>query len=114
MNGATKRSILRWIHLVLAIPIIGYAYSPFAELPSYAPIVRYIAFPVVLLTGLWMYAGVVFAIIGVAVWLGAYQLFGMGPAILSLIALLIARKVWLVLRARQTKELSLSDSAAKY
>ena len=81
MGNATKRAILRWIHLILAIPIIGYAYSPFAELPSYAPIVRYIAFPVVLLTGMWMYAGVVFAIIAVAVWLGAYQLFGMGPAI---------------------------------
>jgi predicted tellurium resistance membrane protein TerC len=102
ISNATKRSILRWIHLVLAIPIIGYAYSPFAELPSYAPTVRYIAFPVVLLAGLWMYAGVVLALIAVAVWLGAYQLFGAGPAILSLIALLIARKVWLVLRARQS------------
>lgn len=44
MSNAAKRSILRWIHLILAIPIVGYAYSPFAELPSYAPIVRYIAF----------------------------------------------------------------------
>ena len=103
MNNATKRSILRWIHLILAIPIVGYAYSPFAELPSYAPIVRYIAFPVVLLTGLWMYAGVIFAVIAVAVWLGAYQLVGMGPAILSLVALFIARKIWLVVRARQSK-----------
>ena len=84
MSNATKRAIVRWIHLILAIPIIGYAYSPFAELPSYAPIVRYVAFPVVLLTGMWMYAGVIFAILAVAVWLGAYQLFGMGPAILSL------------------------------
>jgi predicted tellurium resistance membrane protein TerC len=103
MSNATKRAILRWVHLVFAIPVIGYAYSPFAELPNYAPIVRYIAFPVVLLAGLWMYAGVVFAIIAVAVWLGAYQLFGMGPAILSLIALLIARKIWLVVRARRLK-----------
>jgi predicted tellurium resistance membrane protein TerC len=103
MSNATKRAILRWIHLTLAIPIIGYVYSPFAELPNYAPIVRYLAFPVVLLSGLWMYAGVIFAFIGVAVWLGAYQLFGMGPAILSLIALLIARKIWLVVRARRLK-----------
>jgi hypothetical protein len=103
MSNATKRAILRWIHLVLAIPVVGYAYSPFTELPSYAPIVRYVAFPVVLLSGLWMYAGVIFAIIAVAVWLGAYQLFGMVPAILSLIALLIARKIWLVVRARRLK-----------
>jgi hypothetical protein len=103
MSNATKRAILRWIHLIFAIPIIGYAYSPFAELPSYAPIVRYIAFPVSLLSGMWMYAGVVFAIIAVAVWLGAYQVLGMGPAILSLVALFIARKIWLVIRARQSK-----------
>jgi predicted tellurium resistance membrane protein TerC len=103
MSNATKRAILRWIHLIFAIPIIGYAYSPFAELPNYAPIVRYVAFPVILLSGLWMYAGVIFAFIGVAIWLGAYQLFGMGPAILSLIALLIVRKIWLVVRARRLK-----------
>ena len=103
MSNATKRSILRWIHLIFAIPIIGYVYSPFAELPTYAPITRYIAFPVILLSGLWMYAGVSFAFIGFAVWLGANQLSGFGLAILSLIALLIARKVWLVVRARQSK-----------
>jgi thiosulfate reductase cytochrome b subunit len=103
MGNATKRAILRWIHLIFAIPIIGYCYSPFAELPNYAPIVRYVTFPVTLLSGLWMYAGVIFAFIGVAVWLGAYQLLGMGPAILSLIALLIARKIWLVVRARRLK-----------
>jgi predicted tellurium resistance membrane protein TerC len=102
MSNATKRAILRWIHLVLAIPIIGYVYSPFAELPNYAPIVRYIAFPVILFSGLWMYAGVVFAFISVAVWLGAYQLFGYGAALLGQVVLLIARKVWLVVRARRS------------
>jgi thiosulfate reductase cytochrome b subunit len=106
MGNATKRAILRWIHLIFAIPIIGYVYSPFAELPNYAPIVRFVAFPVILLSGLSMYAGVIFAFIGVAVWLGAYQLLGMGPAILSLAALLIARKIWLVIRARQSKEIA--------
>jgi len=103
MKGTTQRAILRWIHLFFAIPIIGYVYSPFADLPNYAPIARYVAFPVSLLSGLWMYAGVIFAVISVAVWLGAYQLFGMGPAILSLVALFITRKIWLVVRARQSK-----------
>lgn len=53
----TQRVIFRWIHLVLAIPIIGYIYSPFEELPNYAPIVRFIAFPVIAVTGLWMWKG---------------------------------------------------------
>ena len=57
MKDATKRSILRWIHLVLAIPIAGYVYSPFAELPNYAPVVRYVSVPVLVLTGFWMWKG---------------------------------------------------------
>ena len=57
MREATKRSILRWIHIVLAVPIIGYVYSPFKELPNYAPVVRYFAVPVIVLTGLWMWKG---------------------------------------------------------
>jgi hypothetical protein len=50
-----------------------------------------------------MYAGVIFAIIGVAVWLGVYLLAGYGAAILSQVALFIARKIWLVVRARRSK-----------
>src|SRR5436853_6170938 len=100
MSNATKRAILRWIHLVFAIPIIGYVYSPFEELPSYAPVVRFVSIPVLILSGFWMYAGVVFAVIGVVLWLAANQLSGFGAAILSQVALFIARKIWLVVRAR--------------
>jgi hypothetical protein len=101
INKATKRSILRWIHLIFAIPILGYIYSPFEELPNYASAVRFVFVPVIILAGLWMYAGALFAIIGVAVWLGAYKLSGVGAAILSQVALLIARKTWLVILARR-------------
>ena len=101
MSNATKRAILRWIHLVFAIPIIGYVYSPFAELPNYAPVVRFISIPVLILSGFWMYAGVAFAAIAVALWLSVCQLFGYGAALLTLAALLIARKIWLMIRARQ-------------
>ena len=37
MNIATQRSIFRWIHLIVSIPILGYIYSPFEEIPKYAP-----------------------------------------------------------------------------
>ena len=103
MNNATKRLILRWIHLIFAIPIIGYVYSPFAELPNYAPVVRFVSIPVRILSGFWMYAGVVFAIIGVALWLAVLYLSGYGAAILSEVALFVGRKIWLVIRARQSK-----------
>ena len=100
MKEATKRSIFRWIHIVFAIPIVGYVYSPFEEIPNYAPAVRFVFVPVIILAGYWMYAGVFFAIIGVAVWLGAYRLSGIQAAILSQAVLFIARKIWLVIRAR--------------
>lgn len=57
MNDTTKRLILRWIHIVFSIPIIGYIYSPFDQIPNYAPVVRYIAVPAIVLSGLWMWKG---------------------------------------------------------
>lgn len=53
-----------------------------------------------------MYSGVIFAIIGVAVWLGAYYLSGIGAAILSQVALFIARKIWLAIRGRRSKRIA--------
>jgi hypothetical protein len=103
IKAATKRSILRWIHLVIAIPILGYIYSPFAELPNYAAITRFVFAPVIILAGYWMYAGVVFAVIGVVLWLGVYRLAGLPAALLTQVALFIARKIWLVIRARRAK-----------
>jgi hypothetical protein len=57
MKEATQRTIVRCIHLVLSIPILGYIYSPFEVLPSYAPRVRFVVVPVMLLSGLWMWKG---------------------------------------------------------
>ena len=57
MNDATKRLIFRWIHIVFSIPIIGYIYSPFDQIPNYAPLVRFVFFPVLALSGLLMWKG---------------------------------------------------------
>jgi len=103
ISSATKRSLLRWVHLIVSIPILGYIYSPPAEAQQYAFATRFVFVPIIILAGFWMYAGVIFAILGVAVWLGAYHLFGVGTAILSLVGLFIARKIWLVIRTRRSK-----------
>jgi hypothetical protein len=103
ISNAAKRSILRSIHLVLSIPILGYIYGQPSEVQQYAGAVRFVFVPVIILSGLWMFAGMFFAIIGVAVWLGAYCLSGYGAAVLSQVALFIARKAWLVIRARRSK-----------
>jgi hypothetical protein len=57
MKDATKRSILRTIHIICAIPIVGYIYSPFDAIPDYAPATRFVFLPVMVLSGLWMWKG---------------------------------------------------------
>ena len=102
INSATKRAILRCIHLVLSIPILGYIYGEPSDVQQYAGAVRFVFVPVMILSGYWMYSGVIFAVIGVALWLGAYQLSGYGAALLSQVALFIARKTWVVIQARRS------------
>ena len=108
ISNATKRSILRWIHLIFGIPILGYIYSPFEEIPNYARATRFVFVPVIILSGFWMYSGVIFAFIGVALWVGAYCVSGLKAAVLSQVVLFIARKTWLVIRARNAKRPDLS------
>ena len=57
MTNAAQRTVCRCLHLVLSIPILGYCYSPFQNLPQYAPPVRFVFFPAIVLTGLWMWKG---------------------------------------------------------
>jgi hypothetical protein len=57
INDATKRSIIRWIRIVFSIPILGYIYSPFEEIPKCAVRVRFAVVPVMLLSGFWMWKG---------------------------------------------------------
>jgi hypothetical protein len=57
VNRGITRSIFRWIHLVFAIPILGYIYSPFDKIPTYAPATRFVFVPVMILSALWMWKG---------------------------------------------------------
>jgi hypothetical protein len=57
MNQGMQRSIIRWIHIVVAIPILGYIYSPFEKLPGYAPATRFVFLPTMVVSGLWMWKG---------------------------------------------------------
>lgn len=56
MKAATERKILRWIHLILSIPILGAVYG---QIPTEEGLnaVRYVFLPVVVLSGLWMWKG---------------------------------------------------------
>ena len=101
MSNATKRSILRVFHLILSIPILGCIYEPAAEAQQYVGAVRFTFAPILIFSGYWMYAGLIFAIIGVAVFLGVYRFYGFGPALISQVVLFVLRKIWLVLQARR-------------
>jgi hypothetical protein len=57
LKDANKRWIFRTIHIVFSIPIIGYIYSPFDQIPNYAFPTRFIFVPVLVLSGLWMWKG---------------------------------------------------------
>jgi hypothetical protein len=57
MSQTIARSLFRSIHLILAIPIVGYIYSPFDKLPGYAPATRFVFLPLMVFTGLWMWKG---------------------------------------------------------
>ncbi len=101
MKSATKRTILRWIHIIVTIPIFGYIYGPAAEVQEYAVAVRFVFVPVIVLSGLWMYAGIYFAVIGVVLLLGAYELSGSGASVLTIVGLFIAHKIWTAIRVRR-------------
>lgn len=57
ISNARQRSIFRWIHVILGIPILGYIYDSPSDTPNYAFAIRYIFLPVLLLSGLWMWKG---------------------------------------------------------
>jgi hypothetical protein len=57
MSRSIARSVFRWIHIIFAIPILGYIYSPFDKLPAYAFKTRFVFVPIMILSGLWMWKG---------------------------------------------------------
>ena len=51
ISNATKRSILRWVHIIFGIPILGYIYGEASEVQQYATAVRFVFVPVIVLSG---------------------------------------------------------------
>ena len=57
MKASTERSLIRWIHVILSIPIIGYIYGPVASIPEAVAAVRWVFMPIVVLAGFWLWLG---------------------------------------------------------
>jgi thiosulfate reductase cytochrome b subunit len=60
MKASTERKVIRWIHLILSIPIIGYIYGPVSEIPEATLAVQFVFFPIIVISGLWLWKGQVF------------------------------------------------------
>ncbi len=55
MTRLRERDIIRVLHLVLSIPVVGYLYGPVEHIAPAAFFVRWVAFPLVALSGFWMW-----------------------------------------------------------
>ena len=57
MKAVPTRSLLRWLHIVLSVPILGYIYGPVAGIPAAAFATKFVFLPFVILSGMWMWKG---------------------------------------------------------
>ena len=57
MKAATERKIIRWFHILISIPIVGYIYGPVAQIPNAALMVKAVFFPILVLSGFWLWLG---------------------------------------------------------
>lgn len=113
MKASTKRIILRLVHLVSVIPVLGYVYQPVTEAAEYQRFTQLVFIPVAILTGYWMYMGLVWAIIGAASWIGLNYFIGgnngFGIALLAQIAIFVLRYVWVRMK-RGNREYTRNDT----
>jgi hypothetical protein len=57
MTAALERRLIRWMLLILSVPVLGYIYGP-AENRLYATVpVKFIFLPLIVLSGLWLWKG---------------------------------------------------------
>lgn len=57
MSAALERKIIRWMHIILSIPVVGYIYGPVSQIPMATMWVKFVFFPVIVLSGLWLWKG---------------------------------------------------------
>jgi hypothetical protein len=55
MTASLLRRALRWTHIVTAIVLGTFLYSPLAADPAFAAVTKFVAFPAMALTGLAMW-----------------------------------------------------------
>ena len=97
MKASMKRIVLRIVHLVAVIPVLGYVYQPVAEAAEYQRFTQMVFIPIAILTGYWMYMGLVWAILGAGSWIALNAFVGgndgFGIALLAQVVIFVVRFV---------------------
>lgn len=57
MNPMKSRAIVRWIHLAMLAPTAGYVFARPQDAVNYEFPMRFVFFPILVVTGLWMWQG---------------------------------------------------------
>lgn len=57
MKAAMERKIIRWLHIIASVPIIGYIYGPVKNIPRAVSAIQWVLFPLIVLSGLWLWKG---------------------------------------------------------
>ena len=57
MKASTERKIIRWIHIIASIPIIGYIYGPVKNFHHAVTAIQWVLFPLIVLSGFWLWLG---------------------------------------------------------
>ena len=98
MKPSTKRIILRSVHLVSVIPVLGYVYQPVAEAAEYQRFTQLVFIPIAILAGYWMYMGFIWAILGAGSWVALNVLVGgnngFAFAVLAQIVIFVVRYIF--------------------
>jgi len=57
MKAATERKIIRWLHIIGSIPVVGYIYGPVKDFPHAVLAIKWVIFPLIVVSGLWLWMG---------------------------------------------------------
>jgi hypothetical protein len=49
------RVILRWMHIIIGLVLLCYVYSPLSQYDGFRIFVKWVAVPVVILSGVWIW-----------------------------------------------------------
>jgi hypothetical protein len=57
MKTSALRKIIRWVHLLFSIPVIGFIYGPVSRIEQASFMVKAVFFPTIVVSGLWLWKG---------------------------------------------------------